>query len=104
MFKACSAILIACTASLSAYSQDAASIRSDFLKTIDRPRVPLNPKLQPAGASRGLTATHFTFATGADETVPGIIIRLEKTAGRRPAVIVLHGTGDSKEGMSDLAS
>ena len=31
-------------------------------------------------------------------------MRSEKAAGRRPAVIVLHGTGDSKEGMLDWAS
>ena len=36
--------------------------------------------------------------------VPGIVIRPEKVAGRRPTVIVLHGTGDSKEGMLDWAA
>ena len=82
---------------------DAAAIRSRFLKIIDRPRVPLDPQLRPAGTARRLTATHFTFAADAEERVPGIVIRPEKSAGRRPAVIVLHGTGDSKEGMLDLA-
>jgi len=104
-----SVILIA---SLSTYAQttssstalDAASIRARFLKIIDRPRVPLDPVLRSGGASQGLTATHFTFATDPDERVSGIIIRPEKAAGRRPAVIVLHGTGDSKEGMLDWAS
>jgi predicted esterase len=102
------AILIGC---LSAYTQstsgssslDATSIRSRFLKIIDRPRVPLDPILRSGGTSQGLTATHFTFATDPDERVPGIIIRREKAAGRLPAVIVLHGTGDSKEGMLDWA-
>ena len=42
---------------------DAAAIRSRFLKIIDRPRVPLDPKLRLGGASQGLTATRFTFAT-----------------------------------------
>src|SRR6058998_4422341 len=83
---------------------DAAAIRSRFLEIIDRPRVPLDPQLRPAGTARGLTATHFTFAADAEERVPGIVIRPEKTAGRRPAVILLNGTGDSKEGMLDLAS
>ena len=101
MLKLLSVILIGC---LSAYGQDATSIRSHFLKIIERPRVPLNPKLERGRTAQGLTATHFTFATDADGTVPGIIIRPEKAAGRRPAVIVLHGTGDSKEGMLDLAS
>ncbi len=102
-----SIILVAC---LSAHAQsgltssDAASTRSHFLKIIDRPRVPLNPELRPGGASHGLTATHFTFASEAGERVPGIIIRPEKAGSRRPAVILLHGTGDSKEGMLDVAS
>src|SRR6059036_789987 len=81
---------------------DAAAIRARFLKIIDRSRVPLDPQLRPAGTARGLTATHFTYAAEADERVPGIIIRPEKPAGPRPAVIVLHGTGDSKEGMLGL--
>src|SRR5438876_8990189 len=82
---------------------DATAIRSRFLEPIARPRAPLDPQLRPAGTARGLTATHFTFAADAEERVPGIVIRPEKSAGRRPAVIVLHGTGDSKEGMLDLA-
>jgi predicted dienelactone hydrolase len=96
---------------LSAYAQfasgstslDAESTRSRFLKIIDRPRVPLDPELRPQGASHGLATTHFTFATEARERVPGIIIRPEKAAARRPVIILLHGTGDSKEGMLDLA-
>src|SRR5438046_10625969 len=83
---------------------DAAAIRPRFLKIIHRPCVPLDPQLRPAGTARGLSATHLTFAADAEERVPGIVIRSEKSAGRRPAVIVLHGTGDSKEGMLDLAS
>jgi predicted esterase len=104
-----SVILMTCLSPYAQYSSasaslDAASIRSRFLKIIDRPRVPLDPELRAAGASQGLTATHFTFASDGDERVPGIIIRPENAAGRRPAVILLHGTGDSKEGMLDLAS
>jgi len=94
--------LIAC---LSAQAQsDPASVRAHFLKIIERPRVPLNPELRPGQASQGLISTHFTFASEAGERVPGIIIRSEKSAGRRPAVIALHGTGDSKEGMLDVAA
>ena len=85
-------------------SLDLAATRSRFLKIIDRPRVPLDPQLRPGTTSRGLTAARFTFAGEADERVPGIIIRPEKSAGPRPAVIVLHGTGDSKEGMLGLAA
>ena len=85
-------------------SLDAESTRSRFLKIIDRPRVPLDPELRPSRALQGLTATHFTFAAESHERVPGIIIRPENAAARLPAVILLHGTGDSKEGMLDLAS
>jgi predicted esterase len=96
------AVFIAC---LPAYAQsDSASTRARFLKVIDRPRGPLNPELRPGRAPRGMTATHFTFATDPQERVPGIIIRPEKAAGRLPAVIALHGTGDSKEGMLDVVN
>jgi predicted esterase len=83
---------------------DVESTRARFLKIIDRPRVPLDPELRSLGASQGLTATHFTFASEAHERVPGVIIRPDKGAARRPAVILLHGTGDSKEGLLDWAS
>src|SRR5256885_13260366 len=82
---------------------DAAATRSRFLEISGRRRIPQDPQLRPVGTARRLTATHFTFAADAEERVPGIVIRREKSAGRRPAVIVLHGTGDSKEGMLDLA-
>src|SRR6201988_5381594 len=93
-----SVILVTC---LTAHSQstsgstvDAESTRSRFLKMIDRPLVPLDPQLRAGAASQGLTSTHFTFASEANERVPGIIIRSEKAAARRRAVILLHGTGD----------
>src|SRR5262245_7133971 len=89
-----SVILVACqavSAQSTSGSSSAEAIRSRFLKIIDRPRVPLDPELRPVEASRGLTATHLTFASESGERVPGIIIRPDKAAARRPAVIVLHG-------------
>src|SRR5207247_9885921 len=65
---------------------DATAIRSRFLETIDRPRVPLHPQLRPAGTAPALTATHFTSAADAEERAPGIVIRPEKTGWPRPAV------------------
>jgi fermentation-respiration switch protein FrsA (DUF1100 family) len=94
-------IFMAC---LCANAQDPASIRAKFLKIIDRPRVPLNPEIQPGRSSQGLTARHFTFATEAQERVPGIMVKPDKPGKRYPAVIALHGTGDSKEGMLDVVS
>jgi dienelactone hydrolase len=100
MYKTVLTILIFC---LSANAQDTATIRSRFLKIIDRPRVALSPELSPARTSQGMTVMHFTYASEAQERVPGIIVRQEKGSSRRSAVIALHGTGDSKEGMLDVA-
>jgi dienelactone hydrolase len=88
-------LVILATFILRSNAQDPATVRAHFLKIIDRPRVPVNPEL------RGM---HFTFASEAQERVPGIIVKPEKAAGRRPAIILLHGTGDSKEGMVDVAN
>jgi dienelactone hydrolase len=71
--------------------------RAEFLKLIDRPRAPLAPELKEMGESDGLAQTHFTFAADAEQRVPGILVKQAKSAGRRPVVIALHGTGGSKE-------
>jgi dienelactone hydrolase len=44
---------------------------------------------------------HFTFAAEAGERVPGILMR-PASAGRRPAVVVLHGTGGNKDSQAPL--
>ncbi|HUS07862.1 MAG TPA: alpha/beta fold hydrolase [Bryobacteraceae bacterium] len=74
--------------------------RADFLKMIDRPRVPLEPEVREMPGA-GLFQVHFSIATEAGERVPGILIR-QFSAGRKPAVIVLHGTGGKKEGEIPL--
>jgi dienelactone hydrolase len=75
--------------------------REDFLKLIDRPRVPLAPEVSRLGDVDGLEQFHFTFAAEAGQRVPGILIGPKPGAGSsvqpRPAVICLHGTGGSKE-------
>ncbi len=75
--------------------------RDDFLRLIDRPRVPLAPEASNLGAAKGLERFHFSFATDAAERVPGILMMPLSRAGaapeRRPVVICLHGTGGSKE-------
>jgi dienelactone hydrolase len=82
-----------------------AQVRADFLKLLDRPRVPLDAKSKPDQAYRGLPVEHVDFATekhpdGTFERVPALVIRPEglKPGERRPGVIVLHGTGGNKEG------
>jgi len=75
--------------------------REDFLKLIDRPRVPLSPEVRALASSDGLERFHFTFAAEANQRVPGILIAPRSPAGSatepRPVVICLHGTGGSKE-------
>lgn len=79
-------------------AQDAGATRAEFLRIIDRPRVPLTPQVAPGKDPR---QERFSYASEAGERVPGILVR-PSAAGRRPAVVVLHGTGDSKEGMEPL--
>jgi dienelactone hydrolase len=80
-------------------------VKASFLKLLDRPKVPLDVKEETMSKPQdGLVVEHFSFATekkadGTVERVPAILVRPEKVSGRLPAVIVLHGTGGSGEGM-----
>jgi dienelactone hydrolase len=76
--------------------------RAEFLKLIDRPRAPLAPEVKEMGEADGLTQTRFTFAADAEQRVPGILVKQARSAGRRPVVIALHGTGGSKESQLTL--
>jgi dienelactone hydrolase len=71
--------------------------RAAFLKLIERTRVPLaaETRVRPDGGR--FVAEHFTFAAEAGERVTGILLAHASATGRRPAVIVLHGTGVKKE-------
>jgi dienelactone hydrolase len=85
----------------------AADTRADFLRIIDRPRVPLAPEIEKAPPNDSLARFVFSYAADADNRVPGILMKSVSSSGRRPAVICLHGTGGKKEDelafMSDLA-
>jgi dienelactone hydrolase len=84
-----------------------AEVRGAFKKLLDRPLVP--PDVRPGDTkplAGGLTAERFTFASdrkpdGSTERVPVLLVKPTSAAGRRPAVIVLHGTGGSKDKMLD---
>ncbi len=81
-----------------------ASAKAAFLKLLDRPRVPLDVKAEPAQSGGGLTIERLSFASerkasGDVERVPVRIMHRAKPDGKRPAIIVLHGTGGNKEGM-----
>lgn len=79
----------------------ATDTRAEFLKLIDRPRVPLGAKFEPAPAPApaGLTRLDFSFAADATNRVTGILLKsaIAPAVARRPVVIALHGTGGNKE-------
>lgn len=80
------------------WSADAAATRADFLQLIARPAVPLAPQVEAMPATEGTQKYHFTFAADAGQRVPGLLLKAAHATGRRPVVIVLHGTGGTKEG------
>ena len=83
-----------------------AEVKAAFLKLLDRPKVPLDIQSGPTVVEEetNLIFERQSFASekkpdGTVERVPVLIVRPAKQAGRRPAVIALHGTGGSKDGM-----
>lgn len=76
--------------------------RTAFLKLIDRPKVPLASQESPATQKDGIAEASFSFAAESGQRVPGILVKSSASTGRRPAVIVLHGTGGNKESQRAL--
>jgi dienelactone hydrolase len=81
-------------------------VKASFLQLLDRPRVPLDVKTgeTTTDGATGLVNERLSFASekkadGTMERVPVLVVRPASNQGRRPAVIVLHGTGGSKERM-----
>ncbi|MFO0908208.1 MAG: alpha/beta fold hydrolase [Isosphaeraceae bacterium] len=84
-------------------------VRTSFRKQLDRPRVPLDPQPTAVAAGvkvpDGLRAEALSIATearpnGRTERMPILIVSPPAESGRRrPAMIVLHGTGGTKEAM-----
>jgi dienelactone hydrolase len=71
--------------------------RAAFLKLIERKRVPSSAQVRVRPDGGRYLAEHFTFASEAGERVTGILMAPASATGRRPVVIVLHGTGAKKE-------
>jgi predicted esterase len=74
-----------------------AATRAGFLQLIDRPRVPLAAEIAAPVTDGALVRLDFSYATEAGQRVPGILLEPAAGAGRRAAVIALHGTGGRKE-------
>jgi dienelactone hydrolase len=78
-------------------------VRAAFKKQLDRPAVPLDIRKQstkkdPDGNPlERLSIASEKKSNGKVERIPLLVVRPQKARGRRPAVIVLHGTGDNKE-------
>jgi dienelactone hydrolase len=90
--------------SLTEQIKNPAQIRSDFLKLLDRPKVPLEAKESAYDAGEQFDAIRFSFQSQAGEQVPGLLVKLKSDAAntaRKPVVIVLHGTGGQKTGELD---
>ncbi len=79
-----------------------ANVRGDFLKLIDRPKVPLAPEIKETARANGLVEYRFTYGADAADRVPGMLVESADGTGRRPVVIALHGTGGSKAGELPL--
>jgi dienelactone hydrolase len=79
--------------------------KAAFLKLLDRPKVPLDVKeATTTRTGDGLVLELVSFASekkadGTIERVPTIVLRPAKVDGRMPAVLVLHGTGGTKDSM-----
>lgn len=82
-----------------------ADVREAFLTLLNRPKVLFNVKNdETKREDDGLVSETLSFASekkGDDdfERVPVLIVRPEKRTKKLPAVIVLHGTGGTKEGQ-----
>ena len=81
---------------------DGDGTRARFLKLIDRPPVPLQATEQPAAGATNLKEVAFAFDSETGQRVPGLLVAPANATGRLPVVIVLHGTGGSKEGVRPL--
>jgi dienelactone hydrolase len=79
------------------------TVRADFLKVIDRPRVPLAPSPAKLTVENGYQQELLSFASESNERVPLLILKKGTPRERQAVVIVLHGTNGSKENMRDLS-
>jgi dienelactone hydrolase len=85
-----------------------AEVKAAFLKLLDRPKVPLDVVMEEMHAEDQLVTERLSFAAekkadGAIERVPVLVVRPASPPDvppqRRPALIVLHGTGGTKDKM-----
>ncbi|MEO5959688.1 MAG: alpha/beta fold hydrolase, partial [Opitutaceae bacterium] len=94
-------------ANLSVSAAASVDSRTKFLQLLERPRVPLAAEVKNVALAKDTLQQEFSYAAEAGQRVPAILIKPSAPSVRRPAVIVLHGTGGNKEGqvpfMTELA-
>lgn len=78
--------------------------RKAFKKLLDRPKVSLSPREISKVASGDFIVETLDFASekktdGSFERVPTLIVSPKERKTKRPAVIMLHGTGGNKEAL-----
>jgi dienelactone hydrolase len=79
--------------------------KAAFLKLLDRPKVPADIKEGVGTASGNLTVSRWSFASekkadGTVERVPVLMVSPTNGKGKLPVMIVLHGTGGSKDAVA----
>jgi dienelactone hydrolase len=82
------------------FGESAEAKRAAFLKLIARPACEPAAKEEASVADPeddGLIRIGFSFASEPGERVPGLLLKRQQLGGRLPVVIVMHGTGGSKE-------
>jgi len=98
-------ILLSCLCQLPVHAEKPPQeTRQAFLKMLDRPKVVLDTKVVSEKEVKGFTEQKLTIATekksdGTMERMPALILKPSSAKGKIPAVIMLHGTGGSKEQM-----
>lgn len=75
--------------------------RAAFLKLISAPRVDFAATTKDLGVTDGIKQSSFAFNAEAGERVPGLWYQPANATGKLPVVIVMHGTGGTKEGMKE---
>ncbi|HEV7609072.1 MAG TPA: acetylxylan esterase [Steroidobacteraceae bacterium] len=94
------AVLLALQLSGAAFADSSPpDTRAAYLRVVDRPKAALRPELTEMAPVDGLKKYHLWFYSDATERVPGYLLLPDsaKFKGPRPAVIVLHGTGGTKD-------
>jgi dienelactone hydrolase len=92
--------LVAGTVAQTPSYPEAAKVRQDFARLLDRPKVALDPQFAKTSES-GLSVERGTFAAEAGKRVPTLVLKSANASGRLPVAIMLHGTGSSKDTMRD---